>query len=224
MTRNLECSDGFNKQPIILFPEPQETQHPKLLTFIAKLKDAVDRQDVDYITSISADNIKTSFGGDNTKQELIDMLTPVDAGNSHFSEEYIDEFNTRVEDTWIEFKNILDGPGGLNNNHYTLPYYSNLFIPDDLYLHEAAFVDGHNIPIYDYNNNIIDYLSYEVIQLIFDEEGNSVILNSDYTKIGRFDGRCGFIKTSVIKPFGGHRAFFSYKREEWEMTHFIVGD
>lgn len=239
LTPSLICSEEFDEQKINLIPEAPKPLDAELQLFISKFKDAVERRDLDYIVSVSADNFKTSTNGDWSKQSLIELLTPnAPDGESIFDSniETGDEVTNRMwrfhsevfgdsaERNWNVLEKLIKSERGtIWDDVYSPSLHGHL--NDDLFddfesYFNAVVVIGENTPIYsdDRGEVVLDHVNYEVVWPMFFSD--LFLIDADYYPIQRYDGTCGYIERSALWSLTERTPLFIKRSDGWVFYSF----
>ena len=143
--------------------DPVDESHldPSFVEFKARLLEAVERQDLDFLVSIAHPTLRLSIDDDPnvSGQERL----------QNFLEGLREEDRTRM---WQELRDMLSqGAVRRSNSDFCAPYAYTTFPPD----HELSYIDylvitGSNVPIRAEPNStapIIDHLSYDIVKYLW---------------------------------------------------------
>lgn len=200
--------------PYALAPVDEAKQDKSFLAFRAKLLQAIERRDSNYVLSILTPNIAFSFGGqgDGDGPEGFRRMWSLGQGRG-----------SRKSNFWKLIKKVVQNGGTFSGDgtSFSAPYVSATW-PSTFNSYDFIAVIEKNVSVKDKpakGAREIAKVSHELVRLIAGrkEAGDS------WAAIMLPDGQRGFIQNKYLQSAVGYRARFEKRDGKWMMATFIVG-
>lgn len=178
---------------------------PGFSTFRDQLRDAVRRRDSDALIALTDEDIASSFGGDNGREEFIETWQLSSGADSPF---------------WSEIEAVLS-LGCSNNGEYAAsPYLFGRF-PDDRDGFSSLVATGTRIALRagpTTSSPVLARLDWDLLTRQGDET------ESEWVPVRTDSGAEGYVHSSFVRSPIDYRAIFERTGTGWRMTAFIAGD
>lgn len=196
-----------------LYPVDEATKDPAFFTFRARLMQAVQRRDANYLVSILSPKIMNSFGGDGGIAEFKQKWKP-ERGQS---------------EVWTELAECLSLGGKFDaDGSFAAPYLFNGFPDDkDIDIFSAAAIIGENVRLRaapKADSSVIRELSFDIVDVPDWQVTKAQGETRNWIKVKLKDGQTGYVAEEFIRSPIDYRAIFDKENGRWVMTAFIAGD
>jgi Bacterial SH3 domain len=194
-----------------LYPVDEASKDPAFFTFRARLMQAVQRRDANYLVSILSPKIMNSFGGDGGVAEFKQKWKP-ERGQS---------------EVWVELAECLSLGGKFDTDgSFAAPYLFNGF-PEDLDVFTAAAIIGEKVRLRaapKSDSSVIRELSFDIVDVPDWQVTKAQGETRNWIKVKLKDGQTGYVAEEFIRSPIDYRAIFEKENGRWVMTAFIAGD
>jgi len=190
-----------------LYPVDESHLDPSFAEFKARLLEAVERQDFDFLLSIAHPNIVLSIEG-GSRESLKRNWKAKNYGGA----------------AWQDLRDVLLlGAVRRNDSRFCAPYVSTNF-PDELRLFYVV-ITGSDVPIREEPNStapIIDHLSYDIVQTV--ERGQRSVWETiegeryRWRRIETPSGEIGYVWAKYARDPRNSQVCFEKVDGEWMMT------
>lgn len=195
-----------------VLPFDQAPQNPAFQQYRDVLLESVRARDLEAVLRAAAPDILLSFGGDEGRQTLRQMLEGT--------------WLLEAEHYWRELEEILANGGGFDQEGgFNAPYWfaAEPPLPDDADWYNLLYVIGDKVRLRagpGTDHPVLASLSYELVFLEQYREG------ALWIQIRRQDGQSGWMHADYLRSPIGYRAGFSQVEGsgDWLMQYFLAGD
>ncbi len=206
-------------QQLQLPPRDEAARDPAFLAFRARLLEAIQSRDVDYIVVHSTADILISFGGNGGHDELREFLLEPE---ENYADEYKHLAAAAREEHWAAFEEALDLGGVFTSpDTFVTPYIFAFNFPDRYDTYETLVVTGSSVlmrqaPASD--APVMARLNYSVVTGYEDKAVNG------YAEVVLHDGTRGFVHADYLRSPIDYRAVFERIDGVWKMAVLVAGD
>lgn len=144
-----------------IYPVDESHLDPSFAEFKARLLEAVERQDLDFLVSIAHPNIRLSIEGGSREELQKDW------------EIFNDNYSGRA---WQDLRDMLSLGAVRNGSRFCAPYLYTTF-PNDLEILRYVVITGSDVPIRaeaESTAPIIGHYSYDIVKYLWRGRGASV--------------------------------------------------
>lgn len=195
-----------------LYPVDEAAKDPAFFTFRARLIQAVQRRDVNYLLSILSPKVSNDFGGGE--------------GIADFKQKWKPERSQ--SEVWIELAKVLSLGGAFDKDGaFSAPYLHARWPQDEGDVFEVGAIIGENVRVRaapQINASVIRTLSFDIVDVPDWQTAKARGEKRQWIKVKLSDGQTGYVAEEFIRSPIDYRAVFEKQNGRWVMTAFIAGD
>jgi hypothetical protein len=204
------CSPAFAKEAK-LNPYDDAARDPSFFIFRARLLEAIQQRDAQFVVSILSPNIKNSFGGNDGISEFR-QYWKLERPDSKF---------------WKTMIRVLALGGSFNEETTFMAPYTYSKFPDEFDAFEHGVVIGENVKVRKepkLDGQIIGTLSYDIVKVTEWKPINEAGKKQAWVTVLLTGNARGYIAEDYIRSPIDYRAIFEKKNGKWQLTAFVSGD
>ena len=207
----------LNQKGKKVIPTDQAEVNPDFFQFRQKLRQALEKKDLDFVLSHLDENAKLTFGGR--------------AGQKDFLKIWNLEKNPEKSEMWQTFLDVIDLGGKFQDqerNSFVAPYTFLAEEVEDSF--ESLIVIGENVTVRktaSVKGPVLGFLSYDVVKRVYESNPPQETINGEthpWMKIETKEGVVGYVYGKYIRSPIDYRANFVKKDGKWKIIFFIAGD
>lgn len=194
-----------------LNPYDDAVRDPSFFIFRARLLEAIQQRDAQFVVSILSPNIKNSFGGNDGISEF-QKYWKLERPDSKF---------------WKTMIRVLALGGSFNEETTFMAPYTYSKFPDEFDAFEHGVVIGENVKVRKepkLDGQIIGTLSYDIVKVTEWKPINEAGKKQAWVTVLLTGNARGYIAEDYIRSPIDYRAIFEKKNGKWQLTAFVSGD
>lgn len=205
-------------QPIVagqvrkLYPVDEAAKDPVFFTFRARLIQAVQRRDANYLVSILSAKITNDFGGGE--------------GIAGFKQKWKPERSQ--SEIWIELAKVLSLGGAFDKDgSFSAPYLHAKWPEEEDDVFQAGAIVGENVRVRaapQISASVIQNLWFDIVDVPDWKTAQARGEKRNWVKVKLAGGQTGYVAEEFIRSPIDYRAIFEKQDGRWLMTAFIAGD
>ena len=201
-----------NVQARKLLPVDDAAKDPAFFTFRARLIQAVQRRDANYLISILSPSILNSFGGN--------------GGIEEFKKDW--KLDRPQSPVWLELAKVLSLGGAFaQDGSFSAPYLHSSWPENGGDIFEVGAIVGDNVRVRaapQITSSIVQTLSFDIIDVTEWQTAKARGEKRPWVKVKLANGQTGYVAEEFIRSPIDYRAVFAKEGGRWLMTAFVAGD
>ena len=194
-----------------LNPYDDAARDPSFFIFRARLLEAIQQRDAQFVVSILSPNIKNGFGGNDGISEFR-QYWKLERPDSKF---------------WKTMIRVLALGGSFNEETTFMAPYTYSKFPDEFDAFEHGVVIGENVKVRKepkLDGQVIGTLSYDIVKVTEWKPINEAGKKQAWVTVLLTGNARGYIAEDYIRSPIDYRAIFEKKNGKWQLTAFVSGD
>ena len=194
-----------------LNPYDDAARDPSFFIFRARLLEAIQQRDAQFVVSILSPNIKNGFGGNDGISEFR-QYWKLERPDSKF---------------WKTMIRVLALGGSFNEETTFMAPYTYSKFPDEFDAFEHGVVIGENVKVRKepkLDGQVIGTLSYDIVKVTEWKPINEAGKKQAWVTVLLTGNVRGYIAEDYIRSPIDYRAIFEKKNGKWQLTAFVSGD
>lgn len=195
-----------------LYPVDEAAKDPAFFTFRARLIQAVQRRDANYLVSILSPKITNDFGGGE--------------GVADFKQRWKPERSQ--SEVWLELAKVLSLGGAFNKDgSFSAPYLHAKWPEEEDDIFQAGAIVGENVRMRaapQISGSVVTNLSFDIVDVPDWQSAKARGEKREWIKVKLADGQTGYVAQEFIRSPIDFRAIFEKQNGRWIMTAFVAGD